>query len=334
MGGIAVVRVHYSADPERDPEINPDWKINERKTYSSQAAWDREQEIVDEAGGGELVFADTIRTYFNKIVITDPMWKPGEYWKVLGGFDHGKTNPTALERCYVDHDGRIFFCGEYYMPGKQVWQKAPEILQMPDLAKIQAIMADPSIFDQATQEQRGKEEAKAVARLYYEEGIENLAPYGGNRNDLTFAERLLLHWSNLEEREPTVFIVCRNPSEKPQPGLHPWDCPNLLWELMRARKRKLTAQQLMSRNQSEEILDKENHARDAMKYVVMSLPAPAIVPAHVQLAQRTQGLDPTNYMLTRAKFEAEQQQKQVPIFTGTRAKLKQQMYLNRLRRGR
>jgi hypothetical protein len=220
------------------------------------------------------------------------------------------------------------------MPGKQVWQKAPEILQMPDLAKIQAIMADPSIFDQATQEQRGKEEAKAVARLYYEEGIENLAPYGGNRNDLTFAERLLLHWSNLEEREPTVFIVCRNPSEKPQPGLHPWDCPNLLWELMRARKRKLTAQQLMSRNQSEEILDKENHARDAMKYVVMSLPAPAIVPAHVQLAQRTQGLDPTNYMLTRAKFEAEQQQKQVPIFTGTRAKLKQQMYLNRLRRGR
>ena len=55
--GIPVVRLHYSALPERDPELNPEWKVRERKLYTSQAAWDREQEIIDEAGGGELVFA-------------------------------------------------------------------------------------------------------------------------------------------------------------------------------------------------------------------------------------------------------------------------------------
>ena len=43
---------------------------------------------------------------------------------------------------------------------------------------------------------------------------------------------------------------------------------------MRTRRRKLTATQLMTQNQSEEIIDKDNHARDAMKYVVMSLPEP------------------------------------------------------------
>src|SRR5215471_19998875 len=71
---------HYSADPERDPQIHPEWKQKERRTYSSQAAWDREQEMVDEAGGGELVFADTLVTYWNKIVITDPGWRPSPHW--------------------------------------------------------------------------------------------------------------------------------------------------------------------------------------------------------------------------------------------------------------
>src|SRR5262249_5679984 len=51
--GVEIVRVHYTADPERDSE----WAKRERQKYSSQAAWDREQEIVHEAGGGELLFA-------------------------------------------------------------------------------------------------------------------------------------------------------------------------------------------------------------------------------------------------------------------------------------
>src|SRR5262245_36679234 len=49
--GVEVVRIHYTADPERDSE----WAKLERRKYSSQAAWDREQVIVHEAGGGELL---------------------------------------------------------------------------------------------------------------------------------------------------------------------------------------------------------------------------------------------------------------------------------------
>jgi hypothetical protein len=83
--GIAVLAIHYSGDPDRDPAIHPEWKQKERKTYSSQAAWDREQEMIDEAGGGELVFADTLLTYWNKIVITDPGWRPSPHWRVEAG---------------------------------------------------------------------------------------------------------------------------------------------------------------------------------------------------------------------------------------------------------
>jgi len=95
-------------------------KAHERRTYTSQADWDREQEIIDEAGGGELVFADTLVTYWDKIVITDPAWRPDPQWRVIGGFDHGKTNPTAMLRAYIDYEGVIYFSGEYYVPGKSV----------------------------------------------------------------------------------------------------------------------------------------------------------------------------------------------------------------------
>jgi hypothetical protein len=85
---------------------------------------------------------------------------------------------------------------------------------------------------------------------------------------------VVLLWS-LEHRAPSVRIVCRNWTETP-PGLRPWECPNLLWELMRARRVKLTAQQLLSRNTSEALVDKDKpHARDTMKYQVMSHPEPA-----------------------------------------------------------
>jgi hypothetical protein len=281
--GIPVTRFHYSAIPARDPEHNPAWKAKERKTYTSQASWDREQEIVDNAGGGELVFADTLITHWKKIVIENPEWRPDERWHVEAGFDHGKTNPTAFERCYVDYEGVIIFCGEYYVPGKEIWQHAPALREMADIRKVEVAYADPSIFDctlqqsnQPSQPGKAAERAKSFNELYVEQKIELFSPYAGDRSDISFAARLLMHWSNLDHREPTVKIVCRNYAEKPVPGLHNWDCPNLLWELMRTRRVKLTAQQLLTRNAAEGIVDKDNHARDSMKYVLMSHPEPTV----------------------------------------------------------
>jgi hypothetical protein len=55
-------------------------------------------------------------------------------------------------------------------------------------------------------------------------------------------------------------------------------CPNLIWELNRARREQLSAQQLLTTNVSERIVDKDNHLRDCLKYLVLSLPAPADTP--------------------------------------------------------
>ena len=326
-GGIPVLSVHYSADPERDPQIHPEWKQKERRTYSSQAAWDREQEMVDEAGGGELVFADTLVTNWDKIVITDPSWRPSPHWRAEGGFDHGKTNPTALLRAYIDGDGVIYFCGEYYVAGKEVWEHAREIRNLPDIRRMSACYADPSMFDCTMQQSINplntptvRQSAKSINVLYQEQGIELFWPFALDRSDVGFAARLMQHWSNLDRREPTVRIVCRNRSEQPQYGLHPWDCPNLLWELMRCRREKLSAQQLLSRNVSERIVDKDNHARDAMKYVLMSWPEPTVAGANDQKLDDVKRLrdmgDYTSAMIRYLQFKAESQVTPGPIYLG------------------
>ena len=61
-------------------------------------------------------------------------------------------------------------------------------------------------------------------------------------------------------------------------------CPNLIWELSRARREQLSAQQLLTRNVSERVADKDNHnhLRDCLKYLVVSLPAQT--PLEVRLA--------------------------------------------------
>ena len=295
QGENLVIRLHYSAIPERDPEQAPEWKRRERRKYTSQASWDREQEIVDEAGGGERVFADILLNHWDKIVIEDPSWRPDPAWEVFAGFDHGKTNPTALERAYVDFDGVIYFCGEYYMPGKEIYQHAPQILRMSDYHRIpdNGIISDPSIFNAMLQQTQrpghAPERARSFAELYYDVGVTKLVQYSGDAADVSFAGRLMQHWSNLDQgREPTVKIICRKGlyADKPVPGLYDWDCPNLLWELMIARRVQLSAQQLLSRNISEAIVDKDNHARDAMKYFVMSLPEPAKKPLERRIAER------------------------------------------------
>ncbi len=327
-GGILVPRLHYTAIPERK---TPEWKKQQRSTYTSQAAWDREQEIVDNAGGGELVFADTLVTYWDKIVIEDPAWRPDPRWVVEGGFDHGKTNATALLRSYHDYEGVIYLCGEYYMPGREVWENAPEIKKMADIRKVSACYADPTIFYEIMQQSQGvtpgkaAERAKSVNDLYVEQGIELFSAFAHDRSDVSFAARVMLHWANLETREPTLKIVCNNYAEQPQPGRHDWSCPNLLWELMRTRRVKLTAQQLLNRNVSEAIVDKDNHSRDAMKYIIMSHPEPTIKGARELAAEAARPLAAQNDLTSAAiryqqKLEEVDEQQDQPIVLGRRGR--------------
>jgi hypothetical protein len=62
---------------------------------------------------------------------------------------------------------------------------------------------------------------------------------------------------------------------KPMYGIVNGGCPNLLWELRRARREELTPTHLMTKNPTEKIVDKDNHLRDSLKYLLLTLPEPS-----------------------------------------------------------
>lgn len=263
-------------DPDRDPAINPQWKETERKKYTSQSAWDREQEIVHSAGGGERLFAEILLQWGHKIII-DPKesgFQVSPHWRKIGGFDSGKANPTAALSGCVDDEGTIYICCEYYQPGLSLQQHVPMLGRLRGFLEAE-VYADPTIFYENQAQADGR--FKAIASLYAEAGVECLIP-ATERHELLGMERILAHWHDLENREPTLKILCPRKYQNiglPIHGLHNEGCPNLLWELRRARREESSAAQLVNKNPSEGIVDKDNHLRDCLKYMCLALPDPA-----------------------------------------------------------
>jgi hypothetical protein len=328
--GRSVYRVHYSADPERDAA----WVERERNKYSSKGAWDREQEIIHEAGGGERIFAETLARYEEKILI-DPYtsnFRPSPHWKILGGFDHGKANPTGAIVACIDHDGVIYILGEYYQPGLSPAQHRANLLALNGFSQAE-VYADPSIFYQTQAQEDGK--YKAIAELYADIGIANLIP-APETHELLGMERILAHWHDLDRREPTLKIVC--PREKrdisrPIFGVHNDGCPNLLWELRRTRREELSATQLLVRNPTEKIVDKDNHLRDPLKYLCLALPAPSPKPWQIKAQEAMAQIpidDITSRMIRGGHFFRDEEESAPLIGIGPRGKLN----AARLARGR
>lgn len=320
--GQSIMRIHYSAIPERDPdtEAGQAWYKRERPLSSSEAAWKKEQEIDYLAQGGESVFAPVLGNpeYYQQIVISDPNWKPDPRWDTVFGFDHGKTNATSLQKAYVTGEiinhqtGEIispfdiYFAGEYYSMRRgpspeeplgwqnNIDQNVRTMLQMPDLDRRRWIVADPNIFNDDVAKSAGDYVSHHAE--YKAAGFISMRPYEGVRSDVTFSEWLLSdYWAGLDRgKRPRVFIVCRTPSDRVQPGLHPYDSPNLLWELKRSRRVEMSARQLMTRNPSDALVDKHNHARDGMKYLLGTLASGTKLPIPEEIEERLKNLtDPT-----------------------------------------
>ena len=89
---------------------------------------------------------------------------------------------------------------------------------------------------------------------------------------------------------------------------------------MRTRRVKLTAQQLLSRNASETIVDKDNHARDACKYILMSHPEPTVKTFRERALEVTKPLaeehDLSSAYIRYLQLKAEEEDEGKPIFIG------------------
>lgn len=115
--GVQVVRIHFSADPLKNPDTveGAAWLQRELEGYRGKTdpRWRKEMEIDFEAHGGQLLYPYMLEN--EKYLYVTPRNVEGMY--KVAGLDYGTRNPSAFEVLAVGDD--IAVCYEYYEPPKK-----------------------------------------------------------------------------------------------------------------------------------------------------------------------------------------------------------------------
>ncbi len=288
--GLHVIRVHYSADPERDPATPQgrawvDVASNGYPGGIASAAWRQEQEIDWDAAGGELVFP-YFETYRSQIVI--PPFAVPDSWPIYGSFDYGHRNPASFHYYTIDFDGDVYSVWEFYAAGKGYRTMARAIRSSPFWPRLSFLpIADPSIWAKTQEVTGGDEnEKKSIAQLFFElpESERILFAPGKKGGDITVAEKIT---GDLWEKESL------HAGKKPRLQLFA-TCPFQIWELSKLRYKDWSGTMAETRNLQESIVDKDNHAWDDLKmFFTMFFMAPVRPEEDKMAALRS--LDPASY---------------------------------------
>lgn len=253
--GHRVVRLHYSADPAKNPETNDGkiWFEKETAKYLNgvhDLKWRREYEIDFSAGSGELVFP-TFMDDKRKLVISP--FDIDDTFVLYGGLDWGTRNPVSFHVYAESVDKRFFAIWEYYDQRKTVTEVCQAVRECPFYDKLQFIFADPTIWSETVARKDGFTSIAEMMQDPDEVGefiITKLSPAHG-RSDEACINKLRNMWIV----NPPKFQIFSS-------------CPNLINELnsLKYPERKDVV------NEAEKIVDKNNHAWDDMKYFVLSHP--------------------------------------------------------------
>jgi hypothetical protein len=256
--GLHVIRVHYTADPDKDPATikGAAWFKKALEGYTGgvkSASWRQEMEIDWDSTGGELVFPQL--SEFEERIVVRPFAIP-ESWDLYGSFDYGFRNPSSFHVYAIDHDSNIYSVWEYYRAGQGYRQIARELRACPyfDRLKYKPI-ADPSIWAKNQQATGGDDNPiKSIAQLFYELVPEEQIIFvpGKKGGDITMAEKIngdLWNEKALVAGDKPKFFIFQT-------------CPMQIWEFKKIRFKDYSAVMQEHRNLQEELVDRDNHAID------------------------------------------------------------------------
>ena len=253
--GHMVIRLHYSADPDKNPSTpeGRKWLETASSKYMggvNDLKWRQEMEIDFKAGSGELVFPNFV-TDQDRFVI-DP-FRLDDTFVYYAGLDWGTRNPVSFHVYAESVDKRLFSVWEYYAERRPVVEVCRAIRECPYYEKLQWIAADPTIWSETVAKKDGFTSIAEMMQDTDEVGdftIDKLMPAHG-RSDESCINRV----KNLWTATPAKLQIFKT-------------CPYQIEELrsLKYPQRKDTV------NEAEKILDKNNHAWDDMKYFLLSHP--------------------------------------------------------------
>lgn len=197
-------------------------------------------------------------------VLAEPIEHPKQRfkdWLWVVSLDHGLSNPTAVLWSAVNTKGEIVTFNEHYQKDWTIDKHAARIHEInrshgrvPDL-----YIADPSI------QNRNPVTGTSIHEEYIKFGI----PFVLGNNDVAAGIIRTKRYLNVP-KAPTG--LGRPANLKPKWQCTP-NCVNLIWELKRYRWKTFANKKLRSENNNYEVPHKkDDHAADALRYMIMSRP--------------------------------------------------------------
>ena len=264
--GVQLVRIHYSADLSKDPDTpeGKAWLKRELQGYRgvNDARWRKEMEVDFDAQGGQLLFPYLLSNTDSLFV--EPYQVSGT--RLISGLDYGVRNPSAFEVLSIDSDNKIHVLWEYYEEPKKAAESddafrarkgyknlCTGIKSCPYYDENLVIYADPSIWNKS-QESMDSKGLMSIADLFKTEGIQ--LTRGQRGRDFACYEHIDKNlW--LDPKNPLLTISK--------------ECPWLWYELQKLRFAEYGAGTQISKNLQEKIVDRDNHAFDAIKYAISEI---------------------------------------------------------------
>ncbi len=271
--GYCVARIHYTADPDKDPATKRgrEWLAREIKGYKGgmkSPSWQREMEINFRAASGRKVF-EGLEEIEDKVLI-DPFQVP-EHWIIDGGYDWGKSNPFAYIEGTAGKDFDHYLVYGAYGAGYEIPSQATLINKSPYRDRVRWKYADPSIWTEADAQRDGSYTSKQ--KLFLDEtvvgkgnGVEFVK---GKTDDIACVDRLIgMLFDVFIDEQGNEIKTC-----KKDPKLKIFKTLRFFWdELINLRWDDFSPAVEQSRGKKETIKQIRNHAWDAFKYWILSLP--------------------------------------------------------------
>lgn len=229
---------------------------------SLMASWS-ENRINREILADEDSFEGQVYTEFRQdIHVISPFPIPSDWTKVIGA-DHGYRNPAAFLLGAVDPDGNLYITKEFY---EREWL-VPDICTgrkdyktgrfEPGISQFYVKHLDGIWIDPSTKAMQGK---KTSIWDDYRENIPSHIPlYSANRDRSIGIERVKQYLKlNPKTKKPRLFIFDT--------------CTNLIDEMQSYRWAELPTGSRGKKNEKEEPQKVNDHACDALRYLIMSRP--------------------------------------------------------------
>lgn len=271
---FAVAMLHYTADPEKDPERDgKEWYENERMG-TPKATWLKEYEIDFTTKAGKLVYGPEFCDFDPKIHFLNSFSLP-EPVEYLISLDFGQRHPTCALVGAWTLDGVLYIIDEYYKPAlpsvssremfEQFAYLMPGVLEKKSIDEkrlmamntFQIRVIDPSTIAKNRIKKTGYDEIPySIIEEFYDNGWD----FTPGSNDRDAGITRVREYFQLDENGKAHLYIFKD------------KCPHLCWELQHYRYRELSEQQKKVQGESEDVIKKNDDAVDALRYMIMTRP--------------------------------------------------------------